>query len=521
MNPEPELAGAKILVVDDVAANRNLLCQALEEVGYSISAAPSGEVALEVARVDVPDLVLLDILLPGMDGFEVCRRLKADERTRAVPVIFITAKDETESLVRGFENGGVDYITKPFQVGEMLARVRTHLHLKRLTQVLGEKNTALLAANERLQDEIARRRAAEQAREVAADQLSEYASREADRWGLTGFIGRSPTLKRILDDVRRIQSHGISSVLITGESGTGKELIARAIHYGGSRAEGPFIPVNCSAIPADLAEATLFGHSRGAFTGAHAERKGCFELADGGTLFLDEISEMPPAQQPKLLRVLEDGIILPVGAAQGRRVEVRVLAASNADFQALIAAGRFREDVYFRLARFTVEVPPLRERREDIPLLADHFLRLFAREMNLPHPSLSAAALQSLEAYAFPGNVRELKNIVERGLIESGGDEIREEHLHFLRAGPADALHGMPGSVGCPTVTPADRPRPAEEEEALVLDHVRRAGSINNTECRRLLGVDMHHAWYLLHKLHAAGRLRQERGRRWARYRLA
>jgi len=191
-------------------------------------------------------------------------------------------------------------------------------------------------------------------------------------------------------------------VLITGESGTGKELIARAIHYGSSRAEGPFVPVNCSAIPADLAEATLFGHTRGAFTGAHTERKGCFELADGGTLFLDEISEMPLAQQPKLLRVLEDGIIVPVGATQGRRVEVRVLAASNADYHALIAAGRFREDLYYRLARFTVEVPPLRDRREDIHLLADHFLRLFAREMNLPRPSLSPAALASLEAYAFP-----------------------------------------------------------------------------------------------------------------------
>jgi DNA-binding NtrC family response regulator len=527
MHSEPEviLTGARILVVDDVAANRDLLCQTLELAGFSISAAPTGEVALELTLLDRPDLVLLDILLPGVDGFEVCRRLKADEATRSVPVLFITAKDETQSLVRAFDVGGVDYITKPFQSEEVLARVKTHLRLSRLTQALADRNNALSAANERLREESHRRREAEHARAAADDQLSVYAHREAQRWGIAGIIGKSATLQRILDDVRRLQSHGASSVLITGESGTGKELIARAIHFGSARAEEPFIPVNCSAIPADLAEATLFGHVRGAFTGAHAEHKGCFDLADGGTLFLDEISEMPLAQQPKLLRVLDDGIILPVGATQGRHVDVRILAASNADFQRLVAAGRFRADVFFRLARFTVEVPPLRARREDIPLLAEHFLRLYAREMSLPHPALSAAAMKRLEGYDFPGNVRELKNIVERALIESGGEEIREEHLHFVRRGPLASEPGVASSQGSPSsVGRAPRgpegPLPsAAAEESAILDHVRRVGSINNTECRRLLGVDMHHAWYLLHKLHEAGALRQEHDRRWARYR--
>jgi len=527
--PEISLAGARILVVDDVAANRDLLCQTLESAGYSISAAPTGEVALDLARMDRPDLVLLDILLPGVDGFEVCRRLKADEATHSVPVVFITAMDETESLVRGFEVGGVDYITKPFQSEEVLARVKTHLRVSRLTQALADKNGALLAANERLQEEINRRRHAEHARDAVDDQLSVYANREAERWGIAGIIGQSATLKRILDDVQKLQSRGAPSVLITGESGTGKELIARAIHYGGKRAEGPFIPVNCSAIPADLAEATLFGHARGAFTGAHAERKGCFDLADGGTLFLDEISEMPLTQQPKLLRVLDDGVIVPLGATQGRHVDVRILAASNADFQRLVTTGRFREDVYFRLARFTVEVPPLRARREDIPLLAEHFLRLYAREMNLPHSALSAPALKLLEGYDFPGNVRELKNIVERALIESGGEDIREEHLHFVRRAASGSSQGrlspedIPCSEGRASRGP-DCPAPANStaapEEAAILDHVRRVGSINNTDCRRLLGVDMHRAWYLLHKLHEAGRLNQEHDRRWARYRL-
>jgi DNA-binding NtrC family response regulator len=465
-----------------------------------------------------------------VDGFEVCRRLKAEEATRPVPVIFITAKDETASLVRGFEVGGVDYITKPFQPGEVLARVQTHLRVSRLTQALAEKNRALSAANQRLEEEIQRRRDAEHARAAADDQLSVYASREAERWGLSGFVGQSPTMQRILENVRKLQSHGAPSVLITGESGTGKELIARAIHFGGTRAEGPFIPVNCSTIPAELAEAALFGHVRGAFTGAHAERKGCFDLADGGTLFLDEISEMPLAQQPKLLRVLDDGIILPVGATQGRHVDVRVLAASNADFPSLVAAGRFREDVYFRLARFTVEVPPLRERREDIRLLAEHFLRLFAHEMSLPHPAIGAAALHLLETYDFPGNVRELKNIVERALIESGGDEIREEHLHFVRRGPPASASGTAlaerrldseGRVAPGPDCPDSAGSASTAEETAILDQVRRTGSINNTECRRLLGVDMHHAWYLLHKLHEAGQLKQEHDRRWARYRLA
>lgn len=523
MNPDPtNLTGAKILVVDDVAANRNLLSHTLESAGYTVSAAPSGEIALEVARLDVPDLVLLDIILPGLDGFEVCRRLKAEEQTRSIPIVFITAKDEPTSVVEGFRVGGVDYITKPFQTDEVLARVRTHLRINRLTQALVEKNRELSAANEKLQWEINRRHEAEAARQAADDQLSVFTNREAERWGIAGFIGNRPTLKRILDDVRHLQTVGATSVLIMGESGTGKELIARAIHFGGVKAGGPFIPVNCSAIPGELAESMLFGHVRGAFTGAHTDRRGCFELAHGGTLFLDEISEMPVALQPKLLRVIEDGIVVPVGATEERRVEIRVLAASNADFARLIAAGRFRQDLYFRLARFTVEVPPLRDRREDIPLLVGHFLQMFASEMNLPKPTLSSAALIVLQAYDYPGNVRELKNIVERSLIESGGVTIQSEHLHFLNRLP-EAAHEE-GRSDCPASPMAPegisvKPHlPSDEEK--ILAYVREHGSINNTECPQLLAAGMHRAWYLLHKMHEHGQLKQESGRRWAQYRL-
>ena len=229
-------------------------------------------------------------------------------------------------------------------------------------------------------------------------------------------------------------------MLITGESGTGKELIARAIHFGGPRRQGPFIPVNCPAVPADLAESLFFGHVRGAFTGADADRKGYFELADGGTLFLDEIGDMSLTLQAKLLRVLEDGCVMPIGAARERRVDVRILAATNTDLQATMAQSGFRSDLYYRLAQFTVMVPPLRDHPEDIPLLADHFLQMFAAEMGLPKPPLSDDARSALTAYVFPGNVRELKNIIERALLESEGATIRTEHIRFVHPPSVSSL---------------------------------------------------------------------------------
>ena len=278
---------AKILIVDDQLENLKILRQTLESEGYQVSAVPSGALALNIAPEVKPDLVLLDILMPGMDGFETCRQLRADEARADTPIIFITAKDETESVIEGFEVGAVDYITKPFRTKDVLIRVETHLRNARLT-------TALLQRNRELQQEIAKRERAEHALQTADEQLSLISQREAERWGLRGgFVGQSETIRKILADVRRLQTTERTSVLITGESGTGKELIARAIHFGSSREKHSFIPVNCSAIPADLAESLFFGHMRGAFTGAATDGKGYFELADGGTLFLDEIGEMP------------------------------------------------------------------------------------------------------------------------------------------------------------------------------------------------------------------------------------
>ena len=426
---ELELGGSRILVVDDTPANLELMCRTLATAGYKDMVASSGEVALQLAERFVPDLILLDVVMPGLDGFEVCRRLKQGEVTRNIPVIFLTARDEMADLIEGFRAGGVDYVVKPFQKEEVLVRIQTQLERAGLMRVLREKNAELEA-------EIAQRQVITNERNKLSDRLSLADQREGQRWGLGEFVGQSPTLKKILEALDLLQSAPTTSVLILGESGTGKELIARAIHAGSDRREGPFVAVNGAAIPRELADSLLFGHMKGSFTGADRDQAGYFELAQGGTLFLDEVGLMPLELQAKLLRVLEDRMILPLGARQPRKVEVRVLAATNSDLQSQIGAGNFRQDLYYRLAHFTVRVPPLRERREDIGLLARHFLQVYALEMGIVSPAISPEAIALLEQYEFPGNIRELKNLVERALIESRQGEIRPEHLH-LPAGAA------------------------------------------------------------------------------------
>jgi DNA-binding NtrC family response regulator len=536
---------ATILIVDDIPANLNLLREALEPEGYEILGAPSGEIALQIANRTIPDLILLDIVMPGLDGFETCRRLKGDPKTADIPVIFITIKDEVEDIVKGFQVGGVDYITKSCQKEELLARVRTHLKISQLTQMYLEANMELTAANQELQEEIAKREREEQARQQAEnallkaedallkadEKLSLISEQEASHWGIEGFVGKSRTIAAILDNVRQLQNTGATSVLITGESGTGKELIARAIHFGGTRAKGPFHALNCSAIPGELAESYIFGHVRGAFTGANTSRKGYFELADGGTLFLDEIGDMPLELQPKLLRVLEDGCFTPVGGAAQKRVDVRILAATNQNLDAKIAAGKFRQDLYYRLARFTVFVPPLRQRKEDIPLLTEHFLSMFAQEMTMARgqegdllttSSLSPKAMEALMNYPFPGNIRELRNIIERALILSCGGVIQPEHLQIT---------SVDGSVLTKTESARTQPphddaeqlmleRAQTEDEEKILAYIRQRGSINNTQCRDLLGVDNRRATYLLQKLMKYGLLVHKGKQRWSRYLL-
>jgi len=469
---------ARILIIDDTPANIRLLTETLEPRGYEILAASEGDAGLKIAARAKPDLILLDVVMPGRDGFAICHALKRDAATREIPVLFVTARHETDDVLRGFRAGAVDYILKPFAEEEVLSRVETHLRLSQLTRDLAARNAELEA-------EVARRRAAEDAREAAHEKLSSLAAREAQRWGLPGFIGRSKLVRAILADIERLQHFGRTSVLITGESGTGKELVARAIHQHSPRASAPFVAVNCVAVPGELAESMFFGHVKGAFTGATADRKGYFELADGGTLFLDEIGDMPATLQAKLLRVLEDGEVTPVGANHPRKVDVRVVAATNADLASKIEAGAFRRDLYFRLARYAVVTPPLRERREDIAVLAAHFLQMFAAEMGRNASALAPEALALLEAYPFPGNVRELKNVIERALILSGGGTIGREHLQLLASGPkasADPVRLVAAFTDLPLNLD-------DAEQALIQRALQQTGG-NVAEAARLLGVN-------------------------------
>jgi len=473
----------RILLVDDVPSNLAVLTSALEPEGYELFAADSGASALNIAVKARPDLILLDIMMPGMDGLETCRRLKQVSVLSEIPVIFITARSEIENVVAGFRVGGVDYVVKPFQAEEILTRVATHLNLNRLTRELREKNRALEIRTAELTAEIDRRHRVETALQQAGDQLAVFSGLEASRGDITGLIGGARPLQKVVEEIRRLHQFPNTSVLITGESGTGKELVARAIHFGSTRARAPFVPMNCVAIPAELAESILFGHLKGSFTGATTNRKGCFELADGGTLFLDEIGDMPPALQVKLLRVLEDGIVTPVGASESRHVDVRVIAATNADLDARVAAGTFRPDLFFR---YTVSTPPLRDRIDDVPLLAAHFLKIFAADMGQPPSGISRPALAALQSYDFPGNIRELKNIIERALIESGGDMILPEHLRLQRHPQAPG----PVPVSPERETNGVLPLNLAEAEDLLIQRALEETNGNIAEAARRLGVN-------------------------------
>ena len=469
----------KILIIDDNPANIGLLSEALERKGHEILAASDGDSGVRIAGLAKPALILLDVMMPLLDGMATCRKLKMADAIRDIPVIFITARQDTESVLSGFRSGAVDYIHKPFHLEEVLSRVETHLQIGRLTR-------ELRARNEELETEIARRCEAEEARRTADERYSRLSADEALRWGISGFVGESRTVRKILEEIKRVYRFANTSVLIQGESGTGKELVSRAIHHGSTRAAAPFIPVNCVAIPAELAESMLFGHVRGAFTGATSDRKGWFELANYGTLFLDEIGDMPLPLQGKLLRVLEDGQILAVGGTKPIQVDVRVIAASNADLPAKILDGSFRQDLYFRLARYVVDIPPLRERLDDLSLLVSHFLRLFSNEMGMSPPAVGPEAMALLESYSFPGNVRELKNVIERALIESGGGPIQQRHIHLLEAVPRrQRSANVAGSSGAETI-----PLNLDAAEQLLIQRALNQAGGNVAEAARLLGVN-------------------------------
>ena len=384
-------AKAAILIADDDDSLRRVLEFQLREAGYEVLAAADGIEALELFTERELDCLITDLRMPRLSGLELLRRASAI--ASETPVIVITAYGDIETAVEAMRAGAFDYVTKPFNREEILMTVEKAL-------VFGRT----ISENRQLRRLV------------------------HDRFRLENVVGSSERMQRVLDVVERV-ARSEATVLITGESGTGKELIAKGIHFSGTRAERPFVALNCAAIPETLIESELFGHKRGSFTGAIADTKGKFEEASGGTLFLDEVSGMPPVLQPKLLRVLQEQEIVRLGESASRKVDVRIIAATNRDLQTMIADKTFREDLYFRLAVVPIALPPLRERREDIPMLAEHFLKRAGERHKRGGIPMAREVFAALSAYSWPGNVRELENTIERMVVLAPDETITLEDL--------------------------------------------------------------------------------------------
>jgi DNA-binding NtrC family response regulator len=431
------------LVVDDTPANIGFLLETLSEAGYRVRVAPDGESALEQMQYMPPDLILLDVMMPGIDGFETCHRLRKLPQLQHTPVIFMTALSDASDKVRAFQAGGDDYVAKPFQHEEVLARVRFHIARRGLECELEE-------ANRELESRVTARTAELQSALAQVERLkgrlqqeNRYLRQEiTESANSSEIIGSSAALGTVLHQVAVVAPTD-STVLIHGETGTGKELIARALHEQSPRRERALIRLNCSAISAGLVESELFGHVKGAFTGAADRRVGRFELADGGTLFLDEVSELPLDTQAKLLRVLQEQEFEPVGSSKTIKVDVRVIAATNRDLAQDSRNGRFRADLFYRLNVFPIKLPPLRERREDIPILAEHFMRRMARKLGRPFERIDPETLAALAAHSWPGNIRDLQNAIERAAVLATGPtlavdwDLGPEHTDVAREVPA------------------------------------------------------------------------------------
>jgi two-component system nitrogen regulation response regulator NtrX len=397
---------ARLLIIDDEASIRDVLVQLFEYDGHEVAAAADGHEGLELQRSFSPHVTLLDVKMPGMDGLETLARIR-DEDPGAV-VVMISGHGTIDTAVEATRNGAFDFLEKPLDSDRLLVTLRNALDVRGLS-----------ARVEALESEV------ESHHEI---------------------VGSSFPIRRVVERIERVAPTD-ARVLITGENGTGKELVARAVHRLSSRAEQPFIEVNCAAIPSELIESELFGHMKGSFTGAVADRAGKFEQADGGTLFLDEIGDMSLTAQAKVLRALEEGVVTRVGGRRALSVDVRVVAATNKDLEEEIAEGRFREDLFYRLNVVPVQVPPLRERRDDIPMLVRHFSERMARKDRIRPRPFTSDAVRRLQSLEWPGNVRELRNTVERLLILAAGDEVGVEDIQAL-VGGAVAEAGLGADLG-------------------------------------------------------------------------
>ena len=459
-------APERILVVDDEENMVHFLTKLLRAEGFVVEGTGTGEAALDRLR-DAPfELVLTDLKLPDTDGIEILKA--ARELHPETVVVLITAHGTIESAIEAMRAGAYDYVTKPFRASEILQVVNKALERVRLRREV-----------------VQLRQAVEQ------------------RFGLAGLVGKSAKMQEVYTQIEKFAAaRGV--VLIQGESGTGKELVAKALHFNSPRKAGPFVVIDCGAIPEALQESELFGHEKGAFTGAIATKKGLFEEAHGGTLFLDEVAELAPGLQAKLLRALQDGEIRRVGGTKTLRVDARVIAATNRDLAAEVRDGAFRGDLFFRLNVFPLFLPPLRERREDIPLFVDHFLDRIAQDGGGPLKRLSPEALRAMLAYPWPGNVRELEHALERAALLSEGETITARDLPPEILAPGDELTlSLPGSTEGFKETMARVIR--DVEVRLIRRALAQSGS-NRTEAARILGISRRALLYKL-KEYNLGRL--------------
>lgn len=445
-----------VLVVDDEPGMREFLEIMLGKEGYKVRTVSNGNDALQAIQNETFDLAIVDIQMPGLSGIDVLKKTK--EISPNTTVIMITAFASHETAIEAMKLGAYDYITKPFKIDEIKLVINKSLDKQKL-----EKE------NTRLKKEL------------------EF------KYGFENIVGGSSEIKQIFGLIQRVSELKVN-VLITGESGTGKELVARAVHYSGNRKDGPFVPVNCGAIPETLIESEFFGHAKGAFTGASSDKKGLFVEANNGTIFLDEIGDLPLHLQVKLLRVLEERKVRPLGKTEPTEIDVRVISATNKNLEQEIAEGKFREDLFYRLNVIKINIPPLRERKDDIPPLAMHFVEKYASEMNKEITGIEASALEELEKYHYPGNVRELENVIARCVALESSELIKKDSLPKLTSdndyidlsdtiNASDSIDSVLGDV-----------------EKQIIENALKSTRGNKTEAAKMLGITLRSLRYRLAK---------------------
>lgn len=443
----------KILIIDDEKNMRWILERGLKPLGYAVQTAANGLEGIESVKIQEPDLVILDLKMPGIDGLETLKRLK--EIHPKLPVLMITAHGTMETAIEAMKHGAVDYIIKPFDLEEMKIVIKKNLAVQDLVNEVDFLRAELY-----------------------------------EKFNLQNIIGQSPAMQQVFRLIDRVADSN-ATVMVYGESGTGKELVARAIHVNSERKDKPYIQVNCAALPETLLESELFGHEKGAFTGAVNRRQGRFELAHQGTLFLDEIGEISLAMQAKLLRALQEKTFERVGGMETIKVDVRIVAATNRDLQSAIDTGTFREDLYYRLNVIPLTLPPLRERKEDIPLLVRHFLRKLDIKKRIQ--GIDPEALNILIDYSWPGNVRELENVIERAIIIAPGNTITSEHIPSENPRKNCVPQSVIGEI-------PDEGISLEDVEKLLLIKALAKSQGNQTKAAQLLKITRHTLLYRMEK---------------------